>query len=125
MVQYTQQERETLARIVMGILNEWNIREEFQLQLLGLPDNTPTRELSKFGRGKALPEGDDLIERVKHIIGIHQALKVIFPLNHKMAGFWLTTRSRHLGALPLTIMLEEGLSGMERIWCHLDCTRNW
>ena len=125
MSHYTQQEREQLATVVMGVLNEWNIREEFQLALLGLPEETATRELTKFGRGKALPDEPDLLDRAVHIIGINQALHVVFPLNPKMPGFWLTTRSRFFRGAPLTIMLEEGLSGMDRVWSHLDCTRNW
>jgi len=123
--QYNQQERESLANMVMRVLNEWNIRDEFQLQLLGLPTNTPQRELTKFSRGKALPDDDDLLARAVHLIGINQALSIIFPLNPKMPGFWLTMRNRHFRSQPLTIMLEEGLAGMDRIWCHLDCTHNW
>lgn len=122
---YTQQDREQLATLVMSVLNDWNIREEFQLNLLGLPPETPERELGKFSRGKALPDDEDLLSRAVHLIGIHSALNVLYPLNPKMPGFWLTTRSRYFRGQPLTIMLEEGLSGMDRVWRHLDCTRNW
>lgn len=125
MPEYTQQERERLASMVMGVLHDWNIREEFQLNLLGLPADTPERELTKFSRGKALPEDQNLLDRVVHIIGINSALNVLYPLNPKMPGFWLTTRSRYFRGQPLTVMLEEGLNGMDRVWRHLDCTRNW
>lgn len=125
MTQYSQQEREQLAILVMSVLKEWNIRDEFQLTLLGLPADTAERELTKFSRGKALPDNDELLQRAVHLVGIHHALGVIFPLNKKMAGFWLTTANRQFGAVPLTVMLEEGLSGMDQVWRHLDCTRNW
>lgn len=122
---YTQQEREQLAVMVMGVLNGWDIREEFQLSLLGLPSDTPTRELTKFSRGKALPDDAELLDRAVHLIGINQALGVVFPLNPRMPGFWLTTRNRFFRTAPLTVMLDEGLNGLDRVWSHLDCTRNW
>lgn len=111
--------------MVMNVLDDWNIAEEYQLALLGLPADTQTRELTKYSRGKALPDDDALLQRAVHILGIHQALLVVFPLNRRMPGFWLTTRNRHFRAVPLSLMLEEGLAGMERVWSHLDCTRNW
>ncbi len=125
MSHYNQQDREQLATLVMGVLDDWNIREEYQINLLGLPEDTAVRELTKFSRGKALPDDDALLQRAVHIIGIHQALHVVFPLNPKMPGFWLTTRNRYFRGQPLTVMLEEGLAGMDRVWRHLDCTRNW
>ena len=125
MPRYSQQEREQLAVLVMDVLKEWNIRDEIQLELLGLPAKTANRELTKFSRGKALPDDEQLLQRVVHLLGIHHALGVVFPLNRKMAAFWLTTANRHFGGAPLTVMLEEGLSGMDQVWRHLDCTRNW
>jgi len=122
---YSQQDREQLAVLVMGVLNDWNIREEYQLALLGLPETTASRELTKFSRGKALPDNDELLQRVVHLLGIQQALGVVYPLNTRMAGFWLTTTNRFFKQTPMTVMLEEGVSGMDRVWRHLDCTRNW
>lgn len=122
---YSQLEREQLAILVMGVLDDWNIREEYQLRLLGLPAATPGRELTRLSRGKALPDDDDVLQRAVHLIGIEQALSVVYPLNRRMAGFWLTTRNRFFRGAPMTVMLEEGLGGMDRVWRHLDCTRNW
>ncbi len=122
---YSQTEREQLAAITMAVLQRWSILDEIQLALLGLPATTPARELTKLRRGKALPDTGETLQRAIHIVGIDQALGILHPLSPGMAGHWLTTHSRFFQEAPLAVMLEEGLAGMDRVWSHLDCTRNW
>jgi hypothetical protein len=121
----TEQERCELAREVSAILKEWQLDPELQLHLLGMPEDSPQRELTKFRNGKALPQDEELLDRARHIIGIHNSLHVVFPLNNNMPGFWVRTRNRFLRGIPLAIMYDEGVSGMHRVWRHLDCTLNW
>lgn len=123
--QYTEEDRCNLAREVTNIFLDWELDPELQLHLLGLPENIPQRELTRFKNGKALPDDEEMLERARHIIGIHNSLHVVFPLNHNMPGFWVRNRNRSLKGIPLAIMYEEGISGMHRVWRHLDCTINW
>lgn len=122
---FSEQERIELARIVTDIFLDWQLEPELQLHLMGMPENSRQRELTKFKHGKPLPDNNDILERVRHIIGIHNSLHVIYPLNRNMPGFWIRNRNRFLKGIPLAIMSEEGISGMFRIWRHLDCTLNW
>lgn len=126
-VELNYEERLRLGPLVMGVLDEWQITDEAQMALLGLPDGTPSRQLTRYRHGSApMPEEADIIERSRHILGIQQALHLIFALNANMPGFWLTNpNNRQFGRAPMEIMLDEGLDGMRRVWGHLDCTQNW
>jgi hypothetical protein len=121
----SEEERIALATLVMSIFEDWELDAEYQKVLLGMEDAVKSRELSRYRHGTAFPEDQGLIERARHVVGIHQALHRVFPLNTKMPSFWLYTRNRVLKGMPIEIMVDEGLPGMTRVWSHLDCTVNW
>jgi hypothetical protein len=123
--EFTEDERVQLAQLVMNIFGDWEIAPELQLMLLGLPEKTRQRELTRFKHGTPLPDDEELLDRARHIIGINSSLHLLYPLNRNMASFWLRTRNRMLRGTPLHIMADNGLAGMNRIWRHLDCTQNW
>ena len=120
------EERTSLAMLAVSILDEWRLSPTDQLFLLGLPDDTKPRELSRYRNGVSpLPEDEGVINHARHVLGIQESLHVVFPLNRNMPGFWLKHRNKALKGIPLEIMLDEGLSGMHRVWALLDCTQNW
>ncbi len=121
----TDDERADLALFVTDIFSEWKLTPEESIALLGLPQDTKPRELSRFKRGHPLPQDETVLTHAQHILGIQEALYVIFPLNRNMPLFWLTHRNKQLGGIPLKIMLDDGLHGMKRVWGSLDCTQNW
>jgi len=111
--------------MVMAIFEEWQLNAQQQLLLLGMPEDTKPRELTRWRRGTPFPQEEALLNRAKHVLGIQEALHVVFPLNPRMPVFWLNNRNRYFRSAPLTVMLDEGLPGMNRVWRHLDCTVNW
>lgn len=118
-------ERTRLAQLTMDILDEWRLAPEDQLTLLGSPDKLKPRHLTRYRNGEPFPEDADLLEHARHVLGIQDALHLVFALNYNMPGVWLKQRNRFLKGVPLEIMLDEGLNGMHRVWRHLDCTINW
>lgn len=118
-------ERVQLARLVSTILAEWKLTTEESLSLLGMPEGSKGRELSRFKRGTPLPPDETILSHAEHILGIQESLHMVYPRNHNMPLFWLTHRNKQLRGIPLRIMLEEGLHGMGRVWGILDCTQNW
>jgi hypothetical protein len=118
-------DRARLAQLTMDILEEWRLAPEDQLKLLGSPDKLKPRHLSRYRNGDPFPEDTELLERARHVLGIQEALHLVFALNYNMPGVWLKQRNRILKGIPLEIMLNEGLNGMHRVWRHLDCTINW
>jgi hypothetical protein len=124
-VELSDEERIRLAELVMAIFDEWHLDPGQQLSLLGLPEDTKPRELTRYRRGTPFPQEEALLVRAKHVLGIQESLHVVFPLNPQMPIFWLNNRNRYFKMAPLHVMLDEGLPGMNRVWRHLDCTVNW
>lgn len=119
-------ERTQLGIMVMGILDEWRLAPKDQVFLLGMPEETKPRELSRYRNGTTpLPADDNILKHAQHVLGIQESLHVVFPLNPNMPSFWLKHRNKSLRGIPLEIMLDEGIVGMSRVWRQLDCTQNW
>lgn len=126
-IELNYEERLRLGALVMEVLDDWGIEGNVQMSLLGMPEKTRPRELNRLRSGSTpFPESDDSVQRARHILGIQNALHLIFPRNPHMPAFWLTNpNNRQFGRAPLEVMIEEGLSGMSRVWGHLDCTQGW
>ena len=118
-------DRGDLARLVIDIMQEWQLSPEQQLNLLGMPEDCRPRELVRLKNGSPLPEDELILDRARHILGIQHSLHIVFPMNQNMPKFWLKNKNRFLKGVPLYIMMGEGLDGMHRVWRHLDCTLNW
>jgi len=126
MAHLNDEERTGLTCLVMSILDGWGLNSAQQIALLGLPEKTSPRTLTRFRQGsQSLPEEGEVMDRSKHILGIAESLQVVFPLTPTMPPFWLRNRNRQFGTAPLAIMLDEGVAGMHRIWCFLDSTQTW
>ncbi len=120
-----EEDRTRLALSVMGIFDHWNLQPDEQLQLLGMGESGKARHLSRYKHGTPFPDENDILERAKRILGIQQALDLIYAQNPNMPAFWLTHRNKKLKGIPLRIMLDGGLHGMHRVWHSLDCTADW
>ncbi len=125
-IELSDDERTHLGMLAMNILDEWRLAPVDQLALMGMPEKTKPRELSRYRNGTTpLPKDPEVIRHARHVLGIQESLHVIFPLNGNMPSFWLKHRNKVLRGIPLEIMLDEGISGMSRVWRQLDCTQNW
>jgi len=119
-------DRVQLARVIMNILDTWGVDAEGKIFLLGLPEDTRTRHLSKFYHDTPLPDDPEVAERIDHVLGIARALRTSYPANPKMATFWLNTRNKKFqNRTPLDAMLQDGLQGMMAVRVHLDCAWDW
>jgi uncharacterized protein (DUF2384 family) len=122
-----QNDRQSLARETMRILDDWHIPPELQVILLGLPENTKPRMLNRYRVGDdVFAEDEETLRRLSCIINISQALNSAFPHNPDMANYWATSPSRFLGdRTPLDIMVSEGLEGMQTMLDHLNGDYSW
>ena len=116
--------RRDLARVVMGLFERWQLSTDLQLALLGLSPES-RKLLGLYRRGeRALPASRDALDRAGYLLGMHKALRLLFPENPELRYGWIKRRNRLLdGRTPLEVMLEDGLVGLARIARSLDFQR--
>jgi hypothetical protein len=115
-----------LGTTILAILDNWKLSGDEILQVLALPDNIKVRHLGQYRKDRALPDLPEVNERVKHIIGITNALQTSYPTNPHMAKFWLNqTSKRFKNQTPLQVITSRGLNGLIDIRKHLDCSYDW
>ncbi len=70
--------------------------------------------------GGALADDDELLGRVGHLLGIHKALRILYPKNRDLVYRWVN--KQHLGfdgAPPLEIM-KSGYEGIAAVFQYLE-----
>jgi hypothetical protein len=114
--------RERLARMVVSLLDHWNLAPNDQAVLLGL--STQSRStIARYRRGEPLADSADLLARAGHLLGIHKALRILFPHDRDLAYRWVSTPNRRFGASPLDVMKRHGYEGILAVRRYLDFER--
>jgi hypothetical protein len=115
--------RERLARMVVALLDHWKLPPHDQAVLLGL--STQSRStIARYRRGEPLADSADLLARAGHLLGIHKALRILFPQDRDLAYAWVTTPNRSFGDVaPLEVMKRHGYEGILAVRRYLDFER--
>lgn len=120
------EDRITLTRAVVELLDSWGLDAAAQIALLALPEDTRPGAVRQFRQGTPFPESAQLMERIEHLIGIADALRTSYPHNARMGGIWMNrVNHRFDNRTPLRAMLEDGLGGIIAVRTHLDCAYDW
>lgn len=115
-----------LTRAVMHALDDWKLDGEHILSVLALPDDIKVRHLAQFRKSRAFPDTPDVNERLRHILGIIDALATSYPTNPRMSLFWMTRVSKKFDdRSPIQVIVEDDLEGLVTIRKHLDCSYDW
>jgi hypothetical protein len=114
--------RERLARMVVSLLDHWNLSPNDQAVLLGL--STQSRStVARYRRGEPLADSADLLARAGHLLGIHKALRILFPHDRDLVYRWVSTPNRRFGNSPLDVMKRHGYEGILAVRRYLDFER--
>ena len=114
--------RERLARMVIALLDHWKLSPVDQAVLLGLsPQSRST--VARYRRGEPLADSMDLLARAGHLLGIHKALRILFPHDRDLAYRWVSAPNARFGATPLEIMKRHGYEGILAVRRYLDFER--
>jgi len=117
------EDRGALARMVMKLLDHWQLSTEDQAALLGLATSNRAA-LGRYRRGEAIGSSRDQFERVGHLLGIHKSLRLLFPQNIDLAYRWMTTRNRALdNCTPVELIKDQGFAGLLIVRGYLDRAR--
>lgn len=123
-MQINPEQRASLSRIVMRILDDWEIKDDDKIKVLNLPEDTKPRILNRYRNNTALPDTSN--ERIEQLIAISEALRTTYPHNYRMSMHWLNTPHRRFNQqTPLNMILENGLNGMITVRADLDCAYAW
>jgi transcriptional regulator with XRE-family HTH domain len=114
--------REKLAKLVASLLEHWQLSPADQAALLGLSAQSRST-VARYRRGEPLGDSADLIARAGHLLGIHKALRILFPQDRDLAYRWVATPNRRFdGRAPLEIM-KRGFEGLLAVRRYLDFER--
>ena len=118
--------RVVITQAVMSLLEDWKVRATDQIRLLALPDQLKSRQLRQYHQGTPFPDSEFLDVRIEHLAGIADALRTTYPRNVQMGTFWLHKKNtRFNNRSPISVMVEDGLNGVQTIRAHLDCAWDW
>jgi Protein of unknown function (DUF2384) len=119
----TRPSRERLARMVVALLEHWELPLNDQAALLGLSAQSRS-SIARYRRGEPFGDSADLLARAGHLLGIHKALRMMFPHDRDLAYRWVGTPNRRFaGARPLDIMKRHGYEGILAVRRYLDFER--
>lgn len=119
----TSRDRSALAKMIMTLLDHWQLSTEDQAALLGIAASNRTA-LARYRKGEAIGTSRDQYERVGHLLGIHKNLRLLFPQNRELVYRWMTTRNKAFDNLtPVEVIKEWGFAGLLMVRGYLDRAR--
>lgn len=115
--------REKLARMLVELFAHWELSTSDQAALLGLSAQSRST-VARYRRGEPLADNADLLARAGHLLGIHKALRILFPHDRDLAYRWVSAPNRRFGgATPLEVMKRYGYEGILAVRRYLDFER--
>jgi len=116
-------DRSALAKMIMNLLDHWNLTTEDQAVLLGVAA-TNRSALKRYRSGEQIGTSRDQYERVGHLLGIHKNLRLLFPQNRDLAYRWMSTRNKAFDHLtPVEVIRDWGFAGLLQVRTYLDRAR--
>ncbi len=120
---HSTESRKKLALMIVRLFKLWELPTQDQLNLLGLSSSSRAM-LSKYSKGEPLSSSRDMLDRVGWLLGIHKALRLLFPHNPELRSSWVKRKNKAFDNLtPLEVMLDEGLIGLAKVCRYLDMYR--
>ncbi len=115
--------RERLAKLVVALMDHWQLALPDQAALLGLSAQSRST-IARYRKGEPFADSSDLLARAGHLLGIHKALRILFPHDRHLAYRWISAPNRRFGGVaPLEIMKSHGYEGILAVRRYLDFER--
>ena len=119
---HARKNREELARLLVTLLEHWKLPAADQAALLGLSAQSRST-VARYRRGEPLADNADLLARAGHLLGIHKALRILFPQDRDLAYRWVTTPNRRFGERAPLELMKQGFEGLLAVRRYLDFER--
>jgi hypothetical protein len=116
-------DRGALAKMVMQLMDHWDLPTEDQLALLGLASSNRSA-LGRYRQGEPISQNVDQYARVGHLLGIHKNLRLLFPRNKDYLYSWMKTKNKAFeNRTPVEVVKELGFMGLLMVRSYLDRAR--
>jgi len=107
-------------RVFFNIMNEWSVKNQDQITLLGKPGSTT---FYNWKKGQASSLSVDTMERISYIMGIYKALGILFP-TRVQADAWIKKPNSHFNnESALAYMLKGSMMHLNDMRRYLDAQR--
>jgi hypothetical protein len=122
-----QQALADITRAVMNLLEGWKLDNSTMHAILAMPREVRPRSFAHFRNGKAtFPNDPDVLRRSQYLLRIADALRTAYPMNPRMSGRWIHQPQRRFGGrTPISMILDQGETGLVTVLSELDCTFAW
>lgn len=110
-----------VTQMIMRLFSHWGLTYEQQAALLSLSRNTNS-SIARYKSGKSFIALDrDKFDRIGHLLAIHKCLRMIFPMNTKLAYEWPTTPNKYFnGRTPVQVVIDDGFLGLVEVRKYLE-----
>lgn len=113
--------RASLTPMVIKLFDHWKLTGEEQAAALGLRS---VRTIDRYRSGGAFANRGELMERVGHLLAIHESLRILFPGNRNIVYGWVKSANGDFnGKRPLDVMISDGLLGIQSVRRYLEFQR--
>ena len=82
--------------MMVQLLDHWQLAPPTRRSLLGLSAQSRST-IARYRRGEPLADSADLLARAGHLLGIHKALRILFPHDRDLAYRWVSAPNRRFG----------------------------
>jgi hypothetical protein len=107
-------------KVFFNIMNEWSVKNQDQITLLGQPRSTT---FYNWKKGNAASLSVDTMERISYIMGIYKALGILFPTRDQ-ADAWIKKPNSHFNnESALAYMLKGSMMHLNDLRRYLDAQR--
>ena len=116
-----------ITRAVMGLIESWSLDDQTAHRVLAMPESVKPRKMGRYRRCEsALPDNPQVLKRAHYLLRIADALRTAYPMNPRMSARWIHQGQRRFGRrTPLSMILEDGETGLVTVLSELDCTFAW
>ena len=109
-----------LAKMLMNLFKKWDVRNDNQFDLLGLP-RCNRSALTRYRLMRSIASTRDTLERAGHLLAIHKSLRMLFPRNRNLAYRWMNTRNKAFNnRSPVQAIGDMGFAGLLMVRSYLD-----
>lgn len=112
------------AQLLMRLFDLWSLNQTQAANLLDISASSRSTLKSYETGARGIGGGRDIQQRAGYLLGIHKALRLLYPRNEELRCSWVSRRNQFFGnRTPLEVMMEEGLIGIARVYECLNFLR--